>query len=368
MLQILTPSGWSDFSGIQKKENRSVVHLNGLTCTPDHLIKQGDNFIPAKNMNHKQTNFVCDVYDIIGVEKNNEYYTNGIISHNCDFRSSASALIDTKVLERLVTQSPIEELNDGDLKIYKYPDENHQYAITVDTSRGLGGDYHAFSVIDVTSKPYEVVASYKNNKLSPLLYPSVIYNVGMKYNEAVVLIEINDIGEQTANILYNDLEYENVLMTVVEKTRQIIGYGTGSKLGVRTSTAVKAVGCSTIKTMIEKNQIIINDYDTVNEFGTFIPKGKSYEADKGCHDDMVMTLVLFAWLTTQSYFKEITDSNLREKLIEGMNDRAFESLTPFGIIDNEFGEFGADLDHAKDLHDFDMLDYGEPLPEGFGTF
>ena len=270
--------------------------------------------------------------------------------HCCEFRSSQNSLIAVDKLERLVTQSPVEEIDD--LKIYHYPKENHQYIATVDTSRGVGGDYHATIMIDVTTKPYEVVATYRNNTLSPLIYPSLIYNIATKYNDAQVLIEINDIGEQTANILYYDLEYENVLGTITEKNRQIIGFGHDAKMGVRTTTAVKAVGCSTIKTMIEKEQIIINDFETVNEFGTFVPKGRSYEADTGCHDDLVMCLVLFAWATTQKYFIELTDTDFRTSLLSEMNERAMESIAPFGIIENDFGEYTGDI---PDKHSFGIF-------------
>lgn len=261
--------------------------------------------------------------------------------HEVVFRGSQRSLLSGQTLEKLVTKAPVEEIDD--LKIYHYPKENHQYIATVDTSRGVGGDYHAMTMIDVTSKPYEVVATYRNNTLSPLIYPSLIYNIATKYNDAQVLIEINDIGEQTANILYYDLEYENVLGTVTEKNRQIIGFGHDAKMGVRTTTAVKAVGCSTIKTMIEKEQIIINDFEIVNEFGTFVPKGRSYEADTGCHDDLVMCLVLFAWATTQKYFIELTDTDFRTSLLSEMNERAMESIAPFGIIENDFGEYTGDI-------------------------
>jgi len=270
--------------------------------------------------------------------------------HEVVFRGSQRSLLSGQTLEKLVTIAPVEEIDD--LKIYKYPEKDHQYIITVDTSRGVGGDYHASVVIDVATKPYEVVATYRNNTLSPLIYPSLIYNIASKYNDAQVLIEINDIGEQTANILYYDLEYENVLSTITEKNRQIIGFGGDAKMGVRTTSAVKAIGCSTIKTMIEKEQISINDFEAVNEFGTFVPKGRSYEADSGCHDDLVMCLVLFAWATTQKYFIELTDTDFRSTLLKEMNDRAMEEIAPFGIIDNDFGEFTGE---APDPHTFGVF-------------
>jgi len=203
----------------------------------------------------------------------------------------------------------------------------------------VGGDYHAFSVIDLSLKPYEVVATYRNNHLDPLVYPTLIYNVATHYNMASVLIEINDIGEQVANNLYYDLEYENLLMVTREKNRQVLGFGGNPRVGVRTDKAVKAIGCSNIKTMIEKEQIILNDADMINEFGTFVPKGGSYEADKGAHDDMVMTLVLFAWASMQTYFIDLTNRDLRVALLQQMEDRSMEEVSPFGFIDND--QFGS---------------------------
>lgn len=252
--------------------------------------------------------------------------------HDIKFRGSQNSLLNNEVLERLVSKAPIEEYDN--LYIYKEAVDNHTYMITCDVSRGVGGDYHAFSVIDITESPYEVVATFRDNKLSPLLYPSVIFNTAMHYNEAYVLVEINDIGEEVANILFFDLEYENMLTVVQEKSKQVLGFGLNSRNGVRTTTAVKSIGVSNIKTMIEKEKIIINDMEAISEFGTFVPKGKSYEADSGAHDDLVMTMVLFGWATTQTYFIELTDKDFRQELQQEQEERALESIAPFGIIDN----------------------------------
>lgn len=260
--------------------------------------------------------------------------------HELVFRGSQHSLLTGEALDSLVTIAPEEELNG--VNIYHQPVDGHVYMATCDVSRGIGGDYHAMSVIDISTKPFEVVATYRNNKLSPLLYPSLIYNIALHYNEAHVLVEINDIGQQVSDILYYDLEYENLIKTKVDKNRQVIGFGQNSKTGVRTSTAVKAVGCSTLKTMLEKGKLKPNDFEIINELGTFIPKGKSYEADSGAHDDMVMSLVLFAWATTQTYFIELTDKDFRKQLLYDQEQHAMESISPFGIIDNDFGEYTGD--------------------------
>lgn len=336
MIKILTPSGWSNFSGIKKTKNRSTISINGLTCTPEHLIKIDGKFVEARAVPYSIAS-VTDVYDILDVELNHEYYTNGFVSHNCCFRGSQNSLLNAEITEKLVTKAPIDELND--VKIYKEPNPSDTYVACCDVSRGVGKDFHAMSIVNISSKPYEVVATYRNNKLSPLLYPNLIFNIANHYNEAHVLVELNDNGQEVANILYYDLEYENVLMTVTDKNRQIIGFSENSKPGVKTSVATKSIGVSTIKTMVEKEKIVLNDMDIINEFGTFVPRGKSWEADKGAHDDMVMTLVLFAWLTTQVYFIELTDENFREQLLREQEEQSMESICPFGIIDNDFGEY-----------------------------
>jgi len=257
---------------------------------------------------------------------------------NVLFRGSSNSLISGNVLEKLIERSPVEVRDD--LKIYEHPilpdDEQagHIYAMTVDVSRGLSQDFSAFIVFDVTQLPYKVVATYRNNKISPVLYPTIINSTAQHYNNAMVLVEINDIGEQVASILYNEYEYEELLMTKSDKSRQIIWYGNDCKLGVRTTTAVKSVGCSNIKTLVENEKIELNDKTVIDEFGTFVPKGKSYEADSGANDDFAMCCVLFAWATTQQYFKDMTDINTRVELLKDKENN--EQLTPFGFIERDF--------------------------------
>ena len=258
--------------------------------------------------------------------------------HEVKFRGSQNSLLPGDILEAMVSKAPIDTKND--LNIYEYPVKDHVYIATCDVSRGTGNDYHAMSVIDITQSPYKLVATYRNNRLSPLLYPNLIYNVALEYNEAQVLVETNDIGEQVANQLYYDLEYENIIMCKTEKSRKVIGFGPDATPGVRTTTPVKAIGCSTLRTMLEKEKLVINDMVTIDELGTFVPKGKSYEADSGANDDTTMTLVLFAWATTQTYFIELTDEDFRGSLIKDQEERAYEEMCPFGIIANDnFGDF-----------------------------
>lgn len=257
--------------------------------------------------------------------------------HECHFRGSSDSLISGSVLEGLVVKEPVELIED--LTIFDEAKEGRSYAMTVDCSEGVGGDYHAVSVIDITEVPYEVVATYSNNRLSPLLLPNLLYNVATKYNDALVLIENASSGSQVASDLYYDLEYENTLMTIQEKGKQVLGFDADGRLGVKTSKQVKSIGCSTIKTLIEDGKINLNDSNMISEFGDFVPKGGSYAAAEGAHDDMVMTMVLFGWLTTQSYFVEMTDVDIRKKLFSEMRDRSAEEMLPFGIIDDGHSEF-----------------------------
>jgi hypothetical protein len=211
---------------------------------------------------------------------------------------------------------------------------DHQYVVTVDTARGVGLDNSAFVVIDITSVPYRVVAKFKDSLISPILYPELIYNVATNYNEAFVLVEINDIGEQIANILHNDLEYENLFITNVKgRAGQVIGGGFSSnrQLGVRTTKQVKRIGCSTLKDLVEDNKIIIEDFDILEELSNFINKKDSYEADDGYHDDLVMCLVLFSWLIRQPYFKELTNSDIRERFLRDKEAMIEADLLPFGF-------------------------------------
>tara|TARA_Y100000034_G_scaffold135478_1_gene207558 strand:+ start:89 stop:1735 length:1647 start_codon:yes stop_codon:yes gene_type:complete len=262
----------------------------------------------------------------------------------CDFVGSQNTLIESHKLRSLNWNKPIERNADG-LWVYEEPKPEHSYFMTVDTSRGLGKDYSAFIVVDTTDMPYKIVAKYRNNTVSPMVFPTVIRAVGMKYNDANILVEINDIGGQVADVLHQDLEYENILMTTYKgRAGQSIsaGFGRGNaQLGVRTTVPVKKLGCSILKSLIEEDKLIIEDVDIVNELITFVAKGKSFEADDGHTDDLVMSLVLFAWLTRQQYFKSLTDSDVRTQIYEEKIREIEDDLLPFGFAVNndEEGEW-----------------------------
>jgi len=261
----------------------------------------------------------------------------------CDFVGSQNTLISSHKLRSLNWSEPISKDADG-LWTYEEPKKDRDYFITVDTSRGQGKDYSAFIVIDATDMPYKIVARYRNNTVSPMVYPTVIRAVASKYNDAHVLIEINDIGGQVADVLHQDLEYENVMMTTYKgRAGQVISAGFGgrssqSQLGVRTTVPVKKLGCSILKSLIEEDKMLIEDVDIVNELITFVAKGKSFEADEGHTDDLVMSLVLFAWLTRQQYFKSLTDSDIRTQIYEDQIREIEDDLLPFGFITEDTEE------------------------------
>ena len=253
----------------------------------------------------------------------------------CDFVGSSSTLISSHKLKCLSYVKPVYK-NDEGLKVYQEPKKDHIYAMCVDVSRGQGKDYHATTVIDVTETPYRLVAAYKNNVVSPMMLPTSIYAIARQYNNAYVMIEVNDIGGQVADILHHDMEYDNLLTTTIRGRKgQVLdgGFGKGgSQIGMRTTVAVKKVGCSNLKSLIEEDKLIVEDFDTVNELTSFVAKRQSFEADDGHHDDLAMTLVIFAWITTQPYFQELLDVDIRKTLYEGQLEQLEEDMTPFGFI------------------------------------
>jgi len=254
---------------------------------------------------------------------------------DCLFMGSSTSLLNNKTLENLLRKSPI-LIDDEGIKVFKEPEDGQEYIMTVDVSHGLGGDYHSFSIVNLTSDPHEVVCTFKNNIMSTLYYPHFIYKYATHFNEAFVLVEINDLGNQVANTLYYDLEYENLLTTTREKATQTIGFTSNESLrmGVRTDKKSKSIGCSNAKELIQKNRITLNDESLINEFGTFVPKGGSYAADSGANDDQVMTIVIYAWAMTQPYFMDLANQDVRKKLINQIKEERDSNIMPFGIIDN----------------------------------
>jgi len=261
----------------------------------------------------------------------------------CGFLGSSGTLIDGAKLKTLVTQRPIAET--PQMKVYEQPVKDHIYCLIADVSRGKGLDYSAFHVIDVTVMPYKQVFVYRDNTITPIDYAGTIHNVLKRYNDAYTLVEINDIGGQVTDLLHHEFECETMLLTEHagrSGKRLSTGFSKNADKGIRTTKSVKAIGCNMIKMLVEQDQIIINDFDTINEFSTFSRKGQTYQAESGRHDDLVMGLVLFGWMADQPFFKEITDINTVEKLKQRNDNEMIESLLPIGFnsYDHEQQEEG----------------------------
>ena len=262
------------------------------------------------------------------------------VEFECEFLGSVDTLINPAKLRALVYDKPLQSSNG--LDVYVEPQKDHEYMCTVDVARGMDNDYSAFVVVDITSYPHQVVAKYRNNSIKPMLFPSIIHDTIRGYNNAWVLCEVNDIGDQVASILNYDLEYPNLLQCSMRgRAGQIVGQGFSGKktqLGVKMSKAVKALGCSNLKTMIETDKVVFKDYEIISELTTFIQKRTSFEAEEGCNDDLAMCLVIYAWMVDQDYFKELTDQDVRKRLYEDQKDQIEQDMAPFGFISDGLDE------------------------------
>ena len=315
IILVSTPNGLNHFYKIWQNANEDRNGYNAL--------KVMWNAVPGRDEKWRLDTLQAMNFD---AEKFEQEYC-------VEFMGSSGTLIAGWKLKELVHQTPVFE-KDG-LFMYVAPEKDHVYVGMVDVSRGKGLDYSAFSIVDVTQMPYHQVCTYRNNFITPMDFAEIVNRVFRNYNKAAALVEINDLGEQVSYGLHNDYEYDNVLFTEHAGRggkRITTGFSKGVDIGVRTTKTVKSVGCSILKLLVEQNQLVINDMNTITELGTFSKKANSYEAEPGNHDDMVMGLVLFGWLTDQQYFKEITDINTLMKLREKTDDDDMNDLTPFGFI------------------------------------
>jgi len=317
IILVSTPNGLNHFYSTWENANNNKNGYN-----PIKVMWQD---VPGRNEQWKLDTLSAMNFD---TEKFDQEYC-------VEFMGSSGTLIAGWKLKELVFKQPIYE-KDG-LSMFVAPTQNRSYAIICDVSRGKGLDYSAFSVIDVSSMPYNQVCVYRNNFITPIDYSDYIFQIAKRYNNAAVLVEINDIGEQVAHSLHADFEYDNVLFTESagrSGKRITSGFGSNIDKGIRTTKTVKAIGCSILKLLVEQNQLIINDVNTIRELSTFSKHNNSYEAESGCHDDLTMGLVLFAWLSEQQYFKEYTNINTLMKLRERTEEDIMEDLSPFGYIDD----------------------------------
>jgi hypothetical protein len=252
----------------------------------------------------------------------------------CEFIGSTSTLIHPMKLRELAWVQPNKDK--FGLEYYEAPDPRRLYICVFDVSEGVGQDYSAISMFDVTEMPYRQVAKYRSREISPLMFPDVIYRFARWYNNAYVLGETNNIGQQVVNSLYMDLEYENVIATFTKNKNIKVGGGFSvrSAFGIRTTKSVKKIGCSNLKTIVESNKLLISDFETIEELSTFVEDKETYKAEEGCHDDLAMTLVLFGWLITQPYFKDLTNSDIRRNLSQETMKDVHDDLLPAGFFDD----------------------------------
>jgi len=257
------------------------------------------------------------------------------VEFETEFVGSSATLISGVKLRSLAFRNPVR--TDEGLDIYEEPQKGHLYIASVDCAEGVNLDYSAINVVDVTETPYRQVAKYRSNQLPLMFFPTIIYKIGTMYNEAYALIETNNIGQQVVDTLHYDLEYENIYKLDHHHIKgQTIsgGFKRNSNFGIKTTKSVKKIGCANLKTLVENDKLIINDFDTIAELNTFTRFRDSYEAEEGNHDDLVMGLVLFGWLTAQQMFKDETDVDVRKQLLKEQNMLIDEELTPVGVFDD----------------------------------
>jgi len=280
------------------------------------------------------------------------------VEFECEFLGSVDTLIAPSKLRALVYENP--KTSSAGLDVHEDPIKKHDYVVTVDVARGVEKDYSAFVVVDITEFPHRVVAKYRNNDIKPMLFPNVIYDIAKSYNEAFILCEVNDVGDQVAAIINYDLEYENLLMCSMRgRAGQVVGQGFSGKktqLGVKMSKTVKKVGSLNLKTIIESDKLTFCDYEILSELTTFIQKNNSFEAEDGCNDDLAMCLVIYAWLVAQDYFKELTDQDVRKRLYEEQKNQIEQDMAPFGFVtdgmdDESFVDSEGDRWHTDEYGD-----------------
>ena len=340
-IEILTPSGFQPFDGVKRywhdKYLKFVFEDDTIVeCTHDHKFIKDHNVVYARFLNVGDNIGKCIkeiihvnsgdyFYDPINVSNGKVYtHDNGLISHNTFF-GTGDTLINADTLMAFRAKPYKRLLENNSLYVYKEPEKGHDYIMTVDVSKGRGQDYSTFTVIDISVRPFEQVAVYRNNTISPILFPNIIYKYAKLYNDAYVVIESNDQGGVVCNGLYHELEYENMHVESAIKA---------NALGVEMTRKVKRLGCSAIKDILENNKLDIVDENTILEISTFEARGQSYEASDGNHDDLMMNLVMFGYFVSTQYFADMTDINIKQMLFDQRMREIEDDIVPFGFIDD----------------------------------
>lgn len=345
--EILTPDGWEDFDGVRIQIAERYLRIQfetfSIDCSLDHRFKRSGSFVQASSLRpgHRLSgsrvvsstliNEPLPVYDIVNAGEKSSYITNGVISHNCEFLGSSNTLIKGEKIAKLPLAQAIAESNDG-FKCYERPSKNKSYVMTVDVAEGGGGDFSAFVIFDITKNPFKIVARFKNNSVYTLAYPEVIVHYAKMYNNAFVLVETNSLGQQVADALFYDLEYENMYLSIKDDITD--GFGSRAVPGAKTTKKTKQVGCNTIKTIIENDQLEVRDADIISEMSTFARRGNTFKAEDGKNDDLMMCLVNFGYLTTTTAFKNLFDVSLRLEFVKNQINSIQENELPIGFFTN----------------------------------
>lgn len=334
-MKILTPNGFQPFEGVARywhdKSLKFVFEDGNVESAYDHrfIINGKEVFARDVKIGDNIGKTVKDIikisegdyfYDPVNVSNGKIYnHDNGLISHNT-FLGAGNTLISGASLLKMKASNPI--LIQRDTKYYEKPVAGHDYIMTVDVCKGRGQDYSTFSVIDITQRPFKQVATYRNNMISPILFPNIIHKVAKEYNDAYVIVESNDQGAVVCNGLFMDLEYENVHLDY---------NGRRTNIGVEMNKKVKRIGCSNFKDLIEEGKLEIVDEDTIIECSTFEAKGVSYEATDGNHDDLVMNFVMFGYYVGTNWFGNETEIDIKKMLFEQQEREIEEEMLPFGF-------------------------------------
>lgn len=350
-VKILTINGFEKFHGVRSKISNENIFFKfsdntSITTTKSHRFINDNNIIFAHDIkvgdiiSSKKVSLILNdntpryMYDVLETESNT-YIANDINNHNCEFLGSSGTLLNGTILKELISAVKEPVARNDYLTQYEAPIKDHIYFLIADVSRGKGLDYSAFSIIDVTTIPYKQVCVYRNNRITPADYASVIKHVGSMYNMAYVLVEINDLGGQVTYILRAEYDYENLLATESAGRagkKLSAGFGNSVEDGLRTTISTKRLGCQVLKLLLEQHKLILTDKNTVKELQTFSKSGESYEAESGFHDDLVMGLVIFAYITQDAYFKDITNGDVVSQLRDMEEDQVTDDLIPFGIV------------------------------------
>ena len=342
-MKILTPSGLQPFDGVGKFEHKKYyeIQFNGeysVEAAPDHKFVYdskkevfaknvnigdivGGSLVTSKVVHHKN----ISLYSPMNVANGSVYYHDDFIPSTQTFFGTGDTLINAETLLSLRAFPPKKVLEGGDVKIYEETKKDHEYLMTVDVAKGRGQDYSTFNVIDISERPFKQVATYRNNTISPILFPDVIYKYAKVYNNAYVVVESNDQGGVVCKGLYYDLEYENVHVESAVKANAI---------GVEMTRKVKRLGCSGIKDLLEEKKLDICDEQTILEISTFVSKGQSYEASDGNHDDLMMNLVMLGYFVSTQMFSDMTDIDLKKMMFENQMREIEEAIVPFGFVDD----------------------------------